>query len=451
MKWLLAAVVLSVFYPLHSVANYIAEKSTGTAIRFDSSLNMWIIGVSGEFQADCILPQYSYGRALNTEDSVFMSCHELTQIVSESSFLKPTRYNVSLPCYSFFQTLSVVSMVESQLLCGDPYEDNRLVWHHKSVMVKPSIFNQTTSFRILYIKKLHNNFAVHVKVFSYEPHTLSKLPNILQGNMIIENYCVKQGFRTVKHGLLHVYNYYESLSSCNVLCGDAFIRKPWLATSAPLVTITNHLNNISNQSVQEREVRCEPVNAPFDTVLSTMNFEVSSEFQMAHNLPDEFFIEVNALAVEIEAWFKDRGLIVTCVIDVPGSRFSDITLQQATNKLVAQVDSDEFEVITNKRPIRRLLQYFEELDVSVIVIFSTPLSPAHISSYMNQMNDELLTRRASSPYITGIKNLHLETMTHVPSKAQPPPDSSFNLIFVIGLGIFIVALVVVIFVTAFKK
>ena len=416
--------------------------STGVAVQFDSSINMWRIGVPGAFEADCVLPQYSYQEAYQEMFSVFMNCEEITNLVFRAAYRPPTKYNTTSPCFDLFTTLSLTSYVESQLLCGDPYADNVLVWQDKAILVKPSIFTTTLFFRVLYIKRMQSNFAVHVKVFSVQPHSVSKLPTVMASNFVIENYCVKEGFKAVKHGLLQVYNYYESLSSCNVYCAHGFIREPWLSTAMPKL----ELNTTNQSQVEERTVTCRKIEPPLDAVLTSAQLVVPITYQMPHNLPDGFFDSVNGLNTGMQAWFLDtQAQPVTTIINVKGTRFADVPLKTIMNQIMSKADSADLEVITNNNPSRRLLEAYAELDTEMLFIFTKTNSPSHITKMVRALDDEFL-RHHTSPYVDSVQNVQLETMFHIPAPSEPKPDRSFNLFFVIGMGVFVVVVVVLVIV-----
>lgn len=417
------------FQRLHASSLLIGAHSHETA-RYDASLNVWQIGVDGTFQADCILPQYSYNHTKKAEYSIFMNCVELTQLVFNSPYVPPTKFHNDSACFSFFSTLSRTSYMESQLLCGDPYSDNIIVWQpgHTSghIMVKHDLLNVTISFRILFIKRMNLNYAVHVSEFSFTAPKIKKIATVMSSNLIIENYCVKSGLTTVKNGLLEVYNYHETLSSCNVKCGDAFVRSPWAATSLPEISfLTNATNNHTSELINSDVVTCREVRPPFNAVLIAFELIVASQYQIVYTLPDSFFKSVNALASETEEWFQSQYLSAVCAIDVAQTRYSDEKFETIIERLMDGVDTDNIDIIASPTARRLLQDAYSELDATMLLVLSSTHSPKHISDLVNNLNNEVLNRR-SDDNIDSVQNVHIKSMYHVTEPTETPVGTSFS-------------------------
>ena len=81
----------------------------------------------------------------------------------------------------------------------------------------------------------------------------------------------------------------------------------------------------------------------------------------------------------------------------------------------------------------------------MLFIFTKTNSPSHITKMVRALDDEFL-RHHTSPYVDSVQNVQLETMFHIPAPSEPKPDRSFNLFFVIGMGVFVVVVVVLVIV-----
>ena len=431
---------------------------SGTSVRYDTSLLAWKVAVPGSFEADCIIPQLSLTPHVRQDYSVFESCEQLTQQIFHSPFTPPDKFGTNASCFEFLKELQSNSFVESQTLCGDPYTDNSLVWQHEAMLLNyksPQIFalfhnisHARIDFRVLYIKRLTIHFAVHLKTFNFVLERPSQLKSVTHAYTISQNLCIFLGLPNIDHGLLFSYEYHEHLTSCNVRCGKSFVRRPWLRSSMPLFSFDNVSSTVTNYSqhahVLQRQVTCEPVVPPFNAVVSSMPIVVPQQYSVPYTLTDDFFENINSLALDIEDWFSTQNLTVTAVINIENTRYDDVKFTSVINAMLSEINTDDFQIIVNSQQptSRRLLTNFDELDVKLMMVISeSETSPAHLDFLIHKMENEVLSQKTSS-YVSSIEPIKIETMYHVPFVPDPQKDSTFSIPMLVVMGLLTISVIV---------
>ena len=417
----------SSFLPIDTHRNTIS-------IRYQTNMQGWLIDVPNSFESDCVLPQISKQQLLSSDASNFFTCKQLTRQIYDTDYFIPDVIPHSSECLDFLLTLSTTSYVESQTVCGDPYLDNALLWmkpelfvHHYSDTISNLLGNKTSTrldIRILFIKRLDLNFAVHIKTFNIDIRIPSNLETVKQAYVIAENYCISIGLRNIPHGLLYQYSFHNTLTSCNVRCGKGYLRYPWSATSSP-----------SNASDNTNSVSCQPIQTPLTAITGKMSLIVSSQYALSYTLGDDFFNELNGLQKTIEYEFTENNASAIMAIKIPHSKFDDDDFDNIIQEITADLPEDNFQVVESKNG-RRLLTYHQILQSQFVIISTdTVSSPATLSKKIKRIENEVLANRQGN-IIEKVEDVSPKRMYHLPHVEPPGQGISFDIVLIIGLSSF---------------
>ena len=417
----------SSFLPIDTHRNTIS-------IRYQTSMQGWLIDVPNSFESDCVLPQISKQHLLSSDASNFFTCKQLTRLIYDTDYFVPDVIPQSSECLDFLLTLSTTSYVESQTVCGDPYLDNALLWmkpelfvHHYSDTISNLLGNNTSTrldVRILFIKRLDLNFAVHIKTFNIDIRIPSNLETVKQAYVIAENYCISIGLKNIPHGLLYQYSFHNTMTSCNVRCGKGYLRYPWSATSLP-----------SNTSDDINSVSCQPIQTPLTAITGKMSLVVSSQYALSYALGDDFFNELNGLQKTIEYEFTENNASAIMAIKIPNSKFDDDDFDNLIKQITADLPEDDFQVVESSSR-RRLLTYHQILQSQFVIISSdTVSSPATLSQRIKRIENEVLANRQGN-IIEKVEDVTPKRMYHLPQVEPPRQGISFDIALIIGLSSF---------------
>ena len=297
--------------------------------------------------------------------------------------------------------------------------------HHHSDTISNLIGNNTSTrldVRILFMKRLDLNFAVHIKTFNIDLRIPSNLQTVKQAYVIAENYCISIGLKNIPHGLLYQYSFHNTMTSCNVRCGKGYLRYPWSATSSP-----------SNTSDSINSVSCQPIKTPLTAITGKMSLVVSSQYALTYALGKGFFQELNGLQQTIEYEFTENNASATMALKIPNSKFDDDDFDNIIKEITADLPEDDFQVVESSSR-RRLLTYHQILQPQFVIILSDTLSsPATLSQKFKQVESEVLNNRQGN-IIEKVEDISLKRMYHIPQVEPAKGGISFDVALIIGLS-----------------
>ena len=432
--------------------------------QYRTDLDSWSVKLDDTYNANCILPQIAKHSMIRLEQSTFMVCSELSSVIISSEFLLPNRIPfANASCLGFLKTMTDISFVESQAICGDPYLDNAVVVTSDGLLISRqsdtirNIFRNDSQarldFRVLFIRKMMNNYAVHQKIFNLELRIPSTVANLDGGHFIVENFCAHVGLRTIPHSILRKFLYHESLYSCLVECHHNFIRTPW--NSRP------SFQNISQNDQFEAYSICLPVSDEFTASLFDLTIVTSTQMSVAWTASDDFFGNLRSLELIIQNFTNMHDINSNVFLKLPLSRYDDKSFGNLVNAIIAMRNSDAINFyktqIVQSKPLftsRRLLSSVvdesntEASSVHALITLrglmltrNVQKSPSTISRLLHNLPVEI---SYSDGLITSVEQAHVDRIYRVAKQDPPSQESRIERYLVIGISLGVICIILII-------